>query len=206
MSILVCNLIRLVLGRMWILLVNFWYVWYRRIFFVWEFSFPQLFSSHALFVFFVIYLLVLAWQSIIKLKLKLKQTIHRGPFITTLTCNCKVFLPLVKKCPCSLLGRKFGEAILLAGTLFLFFFHLSFFLSFFLICAQHLFVSSLLHNLSLRRHATLLRCVKTQRTAVKQTIASGRWPEILLTFFNIYLKIHLFGFFPYFQIHLKRLI
>ena len=175
-------------------------------FFVWEFSFPQLFSSHALFVFFVIYLLVLAWQSIIKLKLKLKQTIHPGPFITTLTCNCKVFLPLVKKCPCSLLGRKFGEAILLAGTLFLFFFHLSFFLSFFLICAQHLFVSSLLHNLSLRRHATLLRCVKTQRTVVKQTIASGRWPEILLTFFNIYLKIHLFGFFPYFQIHLKRLI
>ena len=136
-----------------------------RIFFVWEISFPQLFSSHALFVFFVIYLLVLAWQSIIKLKLKLKlkQTIHPGPFIKTLTYNCKVFLPLVKKCPCSLLGRKFGEAILLAGTLFLFFFRLSFFLSFFPICAQHLFASSLLHNNPLRRHATLLRCVKTQR-------------------------------------------
>ena len=40
------------------------------IFFVWELSFPRLFSSHALFVFSVIYLLVLAWQSIIKLKLK----------------------------------------------------------------------------------------------------------------------------------------
>ena len=40
-----------------------------RIFFVWEFGFPQLFSSHALFVFSVIYLLVLVWQSVTKLKL-----------------------------------------------------------------------------------------------------------------------------------------
>lgn len=31
-----------------------------RMFFVWEFSFPQLHYSHALFVFYVIYLLVLA--------------------------------------------------------------------------------------------------------------------------------------------------
>ena len=36
-----------------------------RIFFVWELSFPQLFSTHVLFVISVIYLLVLAWQSII---------------------------------------------------------------------------------------------------------------------------------------------
>ena len=136
---------------------------------VWEFSFPQLFSSHALFVFSVIYLLVLAWQSIIKLKLKLKQTIHPGPFIKTLTCNCKVFLPLVKKCPCSLLGRKFGEAILLAGTLFLFFFHLFFFLSFFLICAQHLFVSSLLHN---------LLCVVTQRSSVAWRHKERLWSRL----------------------------
>ena len=52
----------------------FWHFLYLLIFFVWEFSFPQLFSSHALFVSFVIsffFYLVLAWQSIIKLKLNL---------------------------------------------------------------------------------------------------------------------------------------
>ena len=38
-------------------------------FFVWEFSFPQLFSSHALFVFSAIYSHVLASKRIIKLKL-----------------------------------------------------------------------------------------------------------------------------------------
>ena len=41
------------------------------IFFVWEFSFPQLLSSLAYFEFSVVYLLVLAQQSIIKLNLKL---------------------------------------------------------------------------------------------------------------------------------------
>ena len=40
-----------------------------------SYSFLQLFSSHALFVFSVIYLLVLAWQNIINLKLKLKYEV-----------------------------------------------------------------------------------------------------------------------------------
>ena len=44
-------------------------------FFVWEVSFPQLDSSHALFVFSVIHLLVFPWQSSVKLKLKLQLRI-----------------------------------------------------------------------------------------------------------------------------------
>ena len=45
-------------------------------FFVWEVSFPQLDSSHALFVFSVIHLLVFPWQSSVKLKLKLQLRIQ----------------------------------------------------------------------------------------------------------------------------------
>ena len=66
--------------------------------------------------------------------------------------------------------------------------------------------------------STTFLCVVTQRSSVawrhkerlwsRLSPARGRWPEILLTFFNIYLKIHLFGFFSIFKFtsktYLKR--
>ena len=107
-----------------------------------------------------------------------------------------------------ILGRKFGEAILLAGTLFLFsFVYLSFFLFFQFVCSTYSPVVCSTTFLASSRNAPPLR-EDTKNGCRKQTIASGRWPEILLTFFNIYLKIHLFGFFSIFKFtsktYLKR--